>query len=81
MNRKFRQFFIVIVSLIITIMLSILWLYLNKKGLMNNIALDLDIKNMLFNKGLGIVVIMSFVYFVGSTITLLTGIKLRIFGG
>jgi len=81
MSRKAKQFFILFLSLVITIALSILWLYLNKKGLANNITIDSDLKNMLFNRALGIVIIMSFVYFIGSLITFITGVKLKIFGG
>ena len=81
MSRKAKQFFILFLSLVITIALSILWLYLNKKGLANNITIDSDLKNMLFNRALGIVIIMSFVYFIGSLKTFITGVKLKIFGG
>ena len=81
MNRKTRQFLIVFLSLLILIGLSYSWLYMNKKGGNGKINIDLDLKDMFFQKGLGILVIMSFVYFVGSLITLLTGIRLKIFGG
>lgn len=81
MGRKTRQLFNIFISVVVTIIVSILWIYLNKKGFINNILFDSDIKTMIFNKGLGIVVVMGFIYTLGAIITFLTGIRLRIFGG
>ena len=81
MGRKARQFLILIISLLILISLSYSWLYMNKKSGLDKINMDKDLEDMLFHKGLGILVIMSFIYFVVVLIALITGVKLKIIGG